>query len=221
MFANINPSGIAMTFGVGDTPRMSRSPRFDPRCYARRRTLLAGMLGSTLFGIGTSVVANAGTHSKDPRKLPPQIGDELVRPSWEDDGRVISVDELPLNGPPLLAYPRDPAAGIARERSRLNQILLVRFEDDELSEQTRAVADGGIVAYSGICTHEACGVSEWNAAEEYFICPCHASEFDPRNRAAVVGGPARRALPALPIKRVGRNIVVAGKFTNRVGAKRK
>ena len=192
MFANVNPSGIAMTFGVGDTPRMSRSPRFDPRCYARRRTLLAGMLGSTLFGIGTSVVANAGTHSKAPRKLPPQI-----------------------------AYPRDPAAGIARERSRLNQILLVRFEDDELSEQTRAVADGGIVAYSGICTHEACGVSEWNATEEYFICPCHASEFDPRNRAAVVGGPARRALPALPIKRVGRNIVVAGKFTNRVGAKRK
>ncbi len=200
---------------------MTRSPPFDSRCCVRRRTFLAGMLGSTLFGIGTFAATTAGTRSKDPRKLPPQIGDELVRPSWEDDGRIISIDELPLNGPPVLAYPRDPAAGIARERSRLNQILLMRFEDTELSEQTRAVADAGIVAYSGICTHEACGVSDWNAADRYFICPCHASEFDPRNRAAVVGGPARRALPALPIKLVGRNIVVAGKFTNRVGAKRK
>ena len=196
---------------------MTRSLRFHYYCFKRRR-FLAGMVNTAVFGIGAIRTSHAD--SKDPRKLPPQIGDELVHPTWENDGRPVAFDEVPLNGPPVLVYPRDPASAVAREQSRLNQILLVRFDDVELSERTRAVADAGLVAYSGVCTHEACGVSEWNAAEQHFICPCHASAFDPRNRAAVIGGPAPRALPALPIKRVGEHLVVAGTFTHRVGAKK-
>ena len=176
------------------------------------------MLNTALFGIGATRPSHAEV--QDPQKRPPQIGDELAHPSWENDGRLISFEEVPLNGPPVLAYPRDPAAAVVRERSRLNQILLVRFADADLSERTRAVADRGIVAYSGVCTHEACGVSEWNAAEQNFICPCHASAFDPKNRAAVIGGPAPRALPALPIKRSSGHFVVSGAFTHRVGAKK-
>ncbi|MBX6741432.1 MAG: Rieske 2Fe-2S domain-containing protein, partial [Acetobacteraceae bacterium] len=48
-------------------------------------------------------------------------------------------------------------------------------------------------------------------------CPCHASEFDPFAGGKVVGGPALRALPALPLGQDGNLLVVAGRFTSRIG----
>ena len=193
--------------------------RVNDHAYAAcRRLVLKSALGTACLALSPVGAGAVREPSDDARKLAPQSGDQLAYPSWENDGRVVSEAEIPLRGAPLLVYPQDPASGITRERSRLNQILLVRFELGELSADTRAVAADGIVAYSGICTHTACGVSEWNAEVLHFVCPCHASEFDPRNRAAVIGGPATRALPALPIVTSGANLVVAGDFTSRVGA---
>jgi Rieske Fe-S protein len=48
-------------------------------------------------------------------------------------------------------------------------------------------------------------------------CPCHNSEFDPRNGADVVFGPAPRPLPALPLKIADDTLVAAGTFLGRVG----
>lgn len=51
--------------------------------------------------------------------------------------------------------------------------------------------DGGFLAMSRRCTHLSCTVP-WVAAENKFICPCHASEFDIRGE--VTSPPAPRAL---------------------------
>lgn len=51
--------------------------------------------------------------------------------------------------------------------------------------------DGGFLAMSRRCTHLSCTVP-WVAAENKFICPCHASEFDIRGE--VISPPAPRAL---------------------------
>lgn len=51
--------------------------------------------------------------------------------------------------------------------------------------------DGGFLAMSRRCTHLSCTVP-WVAAEQKFICPCHASEFDIRGE--VISPPAPRAL---------------------------
>lgn len=58
----------------------------------------------------------------------------------------------------------------------------------------------GVVAYSAICTHLGCAVFAKLNDAGHIACPCHASQFDPTNKAAVVGGPAPRPLPGLPIQ---------------------
>jgi Rieske Fe-S protein len=184
-----------------------------------RRRWLTGVFATALAGIAMPDGVRAAPDPKDPRRLPPQAGDRLVISSSEHDGRAVRVDDVTLHTAPLSVFPADPGTGIVRERSRLNQILLVRFDEQELSVNTRTVAAGGIVAYSGICTHTACGVSEWDAQAAHFVCPCHASAFDPKNRAAVVSGPAPRALPALPLRIEDATLVVAKSFMGKPGVK--
>ena len=186
-----------------------------------RRTLLKSLIGVAGAGLSLADGAAAAPKKKDdPRRLPPQAGDELVYPFWENDGRLITLDDIPLGGPPVLAYPRDAASQVARDRSRLNQILLVRFTQQELSPKTRQVAVDGIIAYSGVCTHTGCNISEWNAEHQHFVCPCHSSAFDPKDRARIHGGPAPKPLPVLPLQLVGGSLRVAGPFSGRVGGKR-
>jgi len=44
-------------------------------------------------------------------------------------------------------------------------------------------------------------------------CPCHQSQYDLRHGAKVVGGPAPRSLPALPLKVTDGVLDIAGPFT--------
>lgn len=184
---------------------------------SNRRRLLGGAIG---VGIGLKISPSLAK-SDDPRKTPPQIGDELVFPSWESKDRIVKIDDVPLGGPALLSYPRDPVTGVAREKSRLNQILLLRFDEAEFGEATKLHAVGGIIAYSGVCTHTGCSVTEWDEEARNLLCPCHASQFDPRELARIIGGPAKRPLPFLPLALNGENLTVAAPFSARVGAKKK
>jgi rieske iron-sulfur protein len=135
----------------------------------------------------------------------------------EQRGHVVAPGDLLAGKPPLMVYPIDPSSRVVRDGSRLNQILLVRLAPDELDEDTRAGSADGIVAYSAICTHTGCDVTLWQAETRRFRCPCHESEFDPRDRGRVVGGPAPRRLPRLPVKMVDGAIVAAGSFIGRPG----
>jgi cytochrome b6-f complex iron-sulfur subunit len=56
---------------------------------------------------------------------------------------------------------------------------------------------GDFVAYSAVCTHQACTVAYRNGQ---LACPCHGSVFDPANGAEVVTGPAQRPLPEIPVE---------------------
>jgi rieske iron-sulfur protein len=177
-----------------------------------RRTMVTTSLG---LMVGALLPHTALSAPPDPARLAPQPGDELWFPSWETESRAITVPDVQSNSPPLSAVPYDPLAKVLRERSRLNQILLVRHETPS------EYADGtdGIIAYSGICTHAACGVSEWNADTKQLICPCHGSAFDPHT-GSVTAGPAPRALPRLPIRIAEGKLLVAGPFSASVGAKK-
>jgi Rieske Fe-S protein len=132
-------------------------------------------------------------------------------------GQTITPDDLLAGKPPVMVYPIDPSRRVVRDGSRLNQILLVRLAPDELDEDTRARSADGVVAYSGVCTHAGCDVTLWQTKTRRFRCPCHESEFDPRDRGRVVGGPAPRRLPRLPVKVVDGAIVAGGSFMGRPG----
>ena len=112
--------------------------------------------------------------------------------------------------------PRIPRTSVIRKGSRLNEILVVRLDPAELDEETRAHAADGIVAYSAICAHAGCPVTAWvkeeNGDKDVFKCVCHNSEYDPRQGAQVVFGPAPRRLAALPLAIADGSLIVAAPF---------
>jgi rieske iron-sulfur protein len=116
-----------------------------------------------------------------------------------------------------LAFPIDPQSKIVRDGSRLNQVLLIRLDAEAFVEDTKARSALGIVAYSAICTHAGCEVSDWLAQTQMLMCFCHYSQFDPKDGARVVDGPAPRRLAALPLKVVDGVLMAAGGFSGRVG----
>jgi Rieske Fe-S protein len=113
----------------------------------------------------------------------------------------------------------DPQTKTVRDASRLNQVLLIRLNNEELSPETRTDSADGVVAYSSICTHQGCDVSQWKAENKMLLCVCHRSEFDPKDKAAVTFGPAPRRLPMLPVKVVEGQLQVAGGFRGKPGFK--
>lgn len=96
--------------------------------------------------------------------------------------------------------------------------LLVRFPESDYVEPTNlAFTVSGYAAYSKICTHAGCLVSE-EQDDDDLVCPCHLSVYDPRRGAAVEGGPAPRPLPQLPITLSSDGYLMAtGNFEGAIG----
>ncbi len=110
---------------------------------------------------------------------------------------------------PFLAFPFDPKTGTPKNESRLNKIVLVRLPEDQMTPETRARSASGIVAYSGICTHQGCDVKTWMSKESVLACYCHASKFNLFDGAKVVSGPAPSPLPAIPLTLEGEFLAIA------------
>ena len=182
---------------------------------ARRRVLQA-MLGT---GLGLLSLEVAGAQEVEPRNARPQQGDRLVSTHGARQGTALTPGDVPVGEPLVTAYPLDPSTGVVRDGSRLNQVLLLRLGVSDLTEATRLYAADGIVAYSAVCTHTGCDTWLWQGEKQTLKCPCHDSEFDPKDGARVLVGPALRRLPALPLKVVDGVLVVAGGFVGRVGFK--
>jgi rieske iron-sulfur protein len=181
-----------------------------------RRTILKVALG---IGFHWPVLRVTAAAAEDPRVARPRKGDVLVVAYGERVGEVIRPHDLPEGGPQVIAFPMDPITKVVRAGSPLNQIALIRLDPSSLSEETRAQSAAGVVAYSAVCSHEGCPVSMWHKASKTLFCACHASRFDPADRARVVDGPAPRRLAMLPLEAINGGVVVAAGFTGRVGGK--
>ncbi len=96
-------------------------------------------------------------------------------------------------------------------------VLLMRFDPATLGDAEKANSADGVVAYSAVCTHQQCWVTDWLKSTQVLQCPCHQSRYDPRHGAKVVGGPAPRPLPALPLKLNNGVLDVAGDIHRSVG----
>jgi Rieske Fe-S protein len=111
---------------------------------------------------------------------------------------------------------------VVRKGSRLNEVVVVKLDPAELDDDTRLRSADGIVAYSVICSHAGCPITAWGKAaqgeKDVLKCVCHNSEFDPRQSAQVVFGPAQRRLAALPLATTDGSLTVAGTFVGKAGA---
>ncbi len=186
----------------------------------RRRFLQAGIgvgIALTVGGISilsvTSSLRPAPTVT--PETEPPAPGDKLV--FAEDQSHVVVPDDLQLAAAPKTVYAMDPASKVVKSGTDNNLALVSRFDPSSLSADTKPHAAAGVVAYSAICTHLCCMVSLWDAQHQWLHCPCHHAEYDPRNGAKVMAGPAPRALPVLPLKIADGQLTVAAGFLTLVG----
>ena len=185
-------------------------------CYGRR-AVLALALAPLLVGAAR---AEDEPEKADPAKMPPQPGDHFVFLSGSNKGQIVRLDNLAIGGPQVQAYPAT-ADGTVRNGTPLNLVILARFDPAELTEETRERAAEGVVAYSAVCTHQACPVNMWSKARDGFVCSCHGSLYDPKNGAAVLDGPAPRPLPSLGLKIAEGVLAVTSGFSSRVGGTQK
>jgi Rieske Fe-S protein len=182
--------------------------RLQCPCY-KRRTIL-GLALVPLFALPARA-AEDGEAAK-----PPAPDDRFAFFAGPKKGQVIRAEDLALGGPQEQAYPMAPD-GTVRSESRLNLVILARFDPAALADETKARAADGIVAYSAVCTHQGCPVNKWSKERNAFVCSCHASVFDPRNGAEVLFGPAPRPLASLGLKLKDGVITVASTFSGHVG----
>ena len=163
----------------------------------RRRDMLLGGLGIGLVG---AVQAHA---QDDPAAVRPKPGDLLVR-DGDTDKKPLTPGDIAADAKPTIAWAMDPDTKTVRSGSRFNRVVIGRLTDD-------------VFAFTAICTHDGCDVTDWLSDEHVLSCPCHYSKFDPKDGGRVKDGPAPRALPQLPLKVVDGQLVVAAPFTSRVG----
>jgi len=176
-------------------------------CY-KRRTILGLALLPLLAG-----PARAAEEGEADKPLAPD--DRFVFLTGPKKGQVVRAEDLALGGPQVQVYPMAPDGTV--RNSRLNLVILAKFDPAALSDETRARAADGVVAYSAVCTHQGCPVNAWSKERNAFVCSCHASIFDPRNGAQVIDGPAPRPLAALGLKLKDGVVTVASTFSGRLG----
>ena len=131
----------------------------------------------------------------------------LVDADAESNFKPLRPEHLAV-GKPLLVYPFDTKTGAPKNESRSNKLVLTRLPEDQMAPGTKSRSAGGVLAYSALCTHQACDVKTWLAKEKVLVCFCHASKFDLLDGAKVVDGPASKPLPGVSLKLEGEFLAI-------------
>lgn len=173
-----------------------------PDSGLRRKVIKIAVVGMAAPWVLTSSLAQAAITR----------GDCLVDEDAEGAPVPLKVADLRV-GKPMVAYPFDAKNAIVRNESRLNKILLLRLPEGELDATTNARSAGGVIAYSAICTHQACDAKTWLPKEKALVCFCHSSKFLVLENGAVANGPATRSLPSIALALEGDQLVIAGAFS--------
>ena len=71
----------------------------------------------------------------------------------------------------------------------------MRFVTPNLIGHLVRYSDGSFTAFSAACTHMGC-ITNWNAGQHTFDCPCHNGRFDDHGQA-ITNRPAYRPLPQI------------------------
>jgi rieske iron-sulfur protein len=180
------------------------------------------LLKSTCAVAGaTAVLSMSGSPSAfafDSQKNVPQIGDSFVFADGAKKGQAVTVADIVTDAPPVIVKAKS-ASGVVSDEDNTT-VLLYRVSPDKIPASTKGDTVEGILAYSAVCTHLGCILTNWNATTKEFLCPCHDALFDPLKEGANTGGATCRSLPHIPVKAVNGQLVVADVPSGHVGVKR-
>jgi ubiquinol-cytochrome c reductase iron-sulfur subunit len=185
----------------------------------KRFFLLAG--GGAVGALGAALLAPA-------LSCGPEANRVLSRSPWRRGRRLVTDRNEPITaadvvvGELVTGFPEG-----ADKEDVASPVIVVRVRPDELDLPAgrRGWAPDGLLAYSKICTHAGCAVSEYRyplydptAPGPAVVCPCHYSTFSVTQGGKRIFGPAGRALPQLPLEVDSEgNLVAAGDFSGRPG----
>ena len=213
-----------------DTTRAAAVQAFsdanDDSGFGRRVMIRNSMIAAVVASLAPAVVLFRGLapEGENPVELlETTMWTEGMRLAHDPEGTPIRAADITLGSavhviPEALAA-LDHADGYLEQKAKAI-VLLMRLLPEDLNE-TPERADwsyDGIVAYSKVCTHVGCPVALYEQQTHHLLCPCHQSQFDVANGAAVIFGPAARPLPQLPITIDEEGYLVARSgFTEPVG----
>ncbi len=192
-----------------------------PEAHASRRAILQAAIGA---GVGATLLSTlyigAGLIPKKevtPETEPLAKGDILVYGDGPKKGQPVNPANLGLGEQQTVAYPMNPKTRVVKDKEANNTVLLLKLDPASLDAETAKSAAEGVVAYSAVCKHLGCIVSNWDKAAQILVCPCHQGRYDPKQSAKVVGGPPPKPVPQLPIKIEGGQILAAAGFLAKPG----
>jgi ubiquinol-cytochrome c reductase iron-sulfur subunit len=223
---SVNLAGVAIGFGVvlvglvaavlakrlspgepDEEPREQKGPD-----QQRRRLILGAGAGAA--ALTATAVAFPAARRSGP------AAERLRSTSWADGRRVVDAEGVLLRadevtvGELVTVYPEGAIDAID------SQAVLIR------EEPSRFVADPerpdwvpeGLAVFSKLCTHMACPLGLYQQQSGTLLCPCHQAVFDLLDGGRAVQGPARRALPQLPLRiDADGHLVARGDFSDAVG----
>jgi len=132
----------------------------------------AGSASTSAAGLSSGTIPSPGATRK--RGTSPGVSGGSTGGAGSAGTPIARLDSIPIGG--AIGF-QDPQAGPA---------ILVRTGQRQ------------VAAYSRVCTHAGCLVG-YDRQAEMIVCPCHGAEFDPRNGAQVVAGPAPTPLPSVGV----------------------
>lgn len=177
----------------------------------KRRQILKATGAAAVAGCAMQAMpAQANDNVEGPAK-----GDLLV-PAKGDATAPLKLEDIKVGAKPVLVWPFDLKDKKARSDSRLNKLMLVRVDPATLSDEMKASSVDGVIAYSAICTHQGCDVTEFVASDKLLMCFCHFSKFNPGD-GTVAKGPAAKSLPHVPLEVKDGVLAIAGAFSNKPG----
>ena len=152
-----------------------------------RRAIVKSGLG---VGLALGLSPAAASAQDDPASVRPKAGDLLVRVD-DPSLKPLRADDIAPGMTQVMAWAMDPTEKIVRRGSRLNRIMLLRLDEAVLVGETKARAAAGVVAYTAICTHTGCDVSDWLADEDCSPARAISRNTTPRTAPASSMDPRR------------------------------
>ncbi|MDO8383667.1 MAG: Rieske 2Fe-2S domain-containing protein [Microbacterium sp.] len=175
--------------------------------FGRRTMIRNSLIGALIASVAPGIVLFRGLapEGENPVELLSHtMWEPGMRLARDPSGVPIKASDVTL-GSAFHVIP-EPLAELGHDEGYLEEkakaiVLLMRMEPEELTETAERASWSydGIVAYSKVCTHVGCPVALYEQHTHHLLCPCHQSQFDVANGAAVIFGPAARPLPQLPI----------------------
>jgi len=199
----------------GQPPTMTR------RNVAKLLAAISGVAAIGGFTVDYLTGLSAAGHQSGGKKLTyKDIYTKGVKLVDQKGNALKASSALPAgSGKEMDAFPEKKGGGALMIKDATT--LLLRFDESKYQKPTNTAGTAkGYVAYSKVCTHEGCLVSERAGPNNQYVhCPCHQSTYNPFEGAKVVAGPAPRALPQLPvgITKSDDVIIATGPFSGPIG----